>query len=735
MKSKFNQQTFSFLILIFLFLPSCGKQNDPPFTSTDRSSYTSYNLSPIQAEGIESFVVSQEGDVTVSTSNEQLTKYDSYGQTKSELSSNGAFYGNLCYDNEKLYAYDYNTSSIVELTSEEPRVITNSILFHTIRNMVALDENLYVLAIPFTSENTNGIYGFGKEDFEYYGEQVYCIDTTTGNYRTLSLDNITAEYRSEAGELYFYGWKEDKYSIYKYDPRKQSVSEQLHHDNMGNFLSIVVENERLFGITNQGLLCINLTTGESEELGNWYAMYGNDLQFTKGNLYVNALQQKSVCRVAFLSPEGIILQDAENNTLPSKDMNTANPQTPTEDIVSTQVPTDQVPTEFPKRTERISVQTTDKYNLFYTDAIRKLSGMKTKWVETTDYEVLITEMMAGNPEIDIYILGTDAGLSLSCRDLGIYEPLNSSSLIKDYLDQCFDYVKESALLENGNIWMLPLYAYVDTTWYVPENMEHFRLTEKNLDTVDHYLDTLRSLQGNLGDYRYYNYSDSFIIYCNRQYDFIFNDHAAKKINYRTDVYRNMMKQLWDGWEMYSSYLAENPLFYSVLNDYPEGSHRTVGEGFDYDTDRVIFKTRNAFEWLSNKDPNTTLTGWRIMGAPCIADASEQQAAPITFALVNPYSKQKEAAIAYLEAVISNPETTIINPVFFKKGMENYADQYDISLPAFQDLYHIYENLGVYYGHLMVETDSSHILEYQQGLISFDQAIERVQSIAEAELYE
>ena len=124
-----------------------------------------------------------------------------------------------------------------------------------------------------------------------------------------------------------------------------------------------------------------------------------------------------------------------------------------------------------------------------------------------------------------------------------------------------------------------------------------------------------------------------------------------------------------------------------------------------------------------------------MGAPRIATASEQQAAAITFALVNPYSRQKDAAIAYLEAVISKPETTMVTPAFFKKGMENYAQQYDISLPAFQDLYHIYETLGVYYGHLMVETDSSHILEYQQGLISFDQAIERVQSIAEAELYE
>lgn len=157
-------------------------------------------------EGVEAFAVCENGDIIYSRADEKMYQCDSNGN-KEELQA-GLLYGNFCVDGKNVYAYDYVNSSIVQVEKdgnfvEDPRKIQNTIAFHTIRNMVVVDEEIYVLAVPFTADNRGDFFAFGKEDFEYYGETVYLINTQSGQYKTLDLGHIMAEYRSEDGRLFF----------------------------------------------------------------------------------------------------------------------------------------------------------------------------------------------------------------------------------------------------------------------------------------------------------------------------------------------------------------------------------------------------------------------------------------------------------------------------------------------------------------------------------------------------
>ena len=103
--------------------------------------------------------------------------------------------------------------------------------------------------------------------------------------------------------------------------------------------------------------------------------------------------------------------------------------------------------------------------------VKELTGMKTKLVSRpVDYEPMVTELMGGNSEVDIYLFGTGDMFSRRCRDLGIYEDLQGSEIISGYLEKCIDSVKQVARTDEGELFMLPLDISTDMTWYIEENL-------------------------------------------------------------------------------------------------------------------------------------------------------------------------------------------------------------------------------------------------------------------------
>ena len=129
-----------------------------------------------------------------------------------------------------------------------------------------------------------------------------------------------------------------------------------------------------------------------------------------------------------------------------------------------------------------------------------------------------------------------------------------------------------------------------------------------------------------------------------------------------------------------------------------------------------------------------MEGWRVLPFPSLQSMSEKKPIAVTYALVNPYSKQKEAATKYLEVILENQAKIVEMPVFFREDTEYYEPYYDTSIPAFKDIYEIFKEADVFYGHSWDLSDQ-YITEFQRGLITFDEAISRRQKQAITGLYE
>lgn len=714
---------------ILVFLAGCGKSGGDDKFKFDCSGYVTMDFETISMpDGIEAFTVAEDGTIFCSAADEKLYAYEKDGGEKKELPA-ASFYGNLCADGDAIYAYDYKQSAIVKLTAdgefseENVRVIQNGIAFHTIRNMVAVDGRLYVLAIPFTAENAETFPAFGASEFEYFGETVYCVDAQSGQYSTLNLGNVIAEYRTEDGRLFFYGWQEDKYFLCEYDTKKEKMINKLSFDSMKNLFNMIVEGGYLFATDASGkMFSINLETGEKQEWTEGiFAMFGNDLQFYRGNLFVNDAIAKEIKQLLIIGADGG-LDEPE--------------QTAADNGNTLEVP----PMEWTQRTDRIGVSTSSFSLPFDSDTIKRLTGMRTKKIDTSlDPDAVVTELMAGNSDVDIYIFTGGDPVTQRIKELGLYVPLNDSKIIADHLGRCFDYIEEAATAENGDIWMLPLYEYNIVTWYIPENMEKFHVSTEELSTIDGYLAVLERLQNNMGDYRYYNQAAVFMNMFDIIYDVNYNDYQTKKVNFDTELYRRYADFFWTGWDRYAAAESNHPLFFNVAQQL-DGAEHVGGETPDFDRDTVIFKTNYVHEHLCPEFGVGTerykefLEGWRAMPFPKLENEQEDNIIYLYYAYVNPYSTRKEAAIEYLEVIASDQAAITQLPIFFREDIGYYEDLYDTSMPAFLDLYEIFKNSAVYYRYSWDLSDE-YITDYQRGLITFDEAIERRQKRAVTGLYE
>lgn len=722
-----------FRVLIFIvysaLLVSCkktGNGSDDIISDNDILENTKYEFSGIVDEaGIKAFAVKPSGELLVSTEGGKLCTYDFSGRllTEGETQENpDLIYSNLCFDGEKCYAYDSKRSAVVELTESEPRVITDSLRFHTIRNMVAVGGKVYLLGIPLNDESLGRMFSFGAQAFENFGELVYCIDAESGNYNTLPLKNIVAEYRSESGKLYFYGWEEEKYYLYLYDIKKEKVAEKYHQDNMRNSLAVATDGTYLFAMTpDAGLVAINLKSGEETSIApGTYALSGNHLQIYRGNVFLYDFVKKELLQTAFIAENGIEVTWQE----PSGGKSEAN--------------TPEV--ELPKRDETITVCSyPDIYKLISTSMVKELTGMKTKLVSRpVDYEPMVTELMGGNSEVDIYLFGTGDMFSRRCRDLGIYEDLQGSEIISGYLEKCIDSVKQVARTDEGELFMLPLDISTDMTWYIEGNMKIFGITKDDLSTFDQYINTMERIKKEQDNYRYYNNAVQFILLCDRLYNLNYTDPENKNMDYSTELYRRIAEKLWTGWDM-NSQTPFHPLFHTFLQDYDINFAGNLNKAFDFDKSRVIFKTgRDAgmFPNVTDGEMNEELSGWRAMSVPVLNDLSEKLPASVTFAIINPYSRQKEAALAYLEALAVGGADIYTSPtsIFLIEDMELYRNHYDISLPVIQDMYEIYARTTIELGYIWAPY-MNYISDYQLGLITLDQALEEKRKQVEAYLLE
>ncbi|NLJ97426.1 MAG: carbohydrate ABC transporter substrate-binding protein [Clostridiales bacterium] len=359
-----------------------------------------------------------------------------------------------------------------------------------------------------------------------------------------------------------------------------------------------------------------------------------------------------------------------------------------------------------------------------TTSLKRISGIGTRIVDQNVYEeVLLTEIMAGNPDVDIYITSYGSYVASGVRDKKIYMPLNDSDIICNYMDKCFDYVAEAMKSQSGDIWALPISLESQVIWYVPENIDKFSIDLNEFTYLDSFFKLSEKIPKDGTYVAYLDYPGNFGGFCHNQYDALYNDYDNNTINFNTPLYKDLFDKVWTGWVNYSP-LPRHPLFRVSKEDY---NNEMIWETASFDKSKLIFKWSGIGDHLNTQ--NVSLDGWRALPMPRISSDVKKNRVIMRCAFINPYSKNKELALEYLESITKIPfEYSSEDSVFLFKDEDMYEGKYNTEQVAFIDIYNIIND-----GFL---TESNYLLnytiidDYQNGRLTIDEAIAKIQREAE-----
>lgn len=175
-----------------------------------------------------------------------------------------------CYydeDQEVLFSYNRDKQQIEILNRD---FILNGILvsdlqLFEIKNMVKLDNILYILVVENNPYETNIALWCNEEDgYMDFGEQIYAIDLKTGQKNIVDIDNPICISFLSNGELLIYAYQQGDYRLLTYDAEKEGATTVRTMNNIGYAYAFVcIENYFFYtGYNHLGVWKMNMETGD-----------------------------------------------------------------------------------------------------------------------------------------------------------------------------------------------------------------------------------------------------------------------------------------------------------------------------------------------------------------------------------------------------------------------------------------------------------------------------------------
>jgi|GEM_PF-762641 len=601
---------------------------------------------------------------------------------------NGIVYACM-YENKDLVAFD--------TASEQLRVVAPLPEHAEIKNLLVTNGMAYVLLAKSFSLTGNG------------SEELYEIDVQSGATARLPIDNPLAMYKSANGSLYLYTHANNTFALAEWDVKTNRLKETINMDSVGFVPAFAYENDVFLYISKDATL--------------------NRMQMPTGNATIE--------KERFTLSPGSVFVPYSNGTLCLENISNLNADGSINKYIgnlfhymelSKQDSTSNPSAELPGTVTIAYEQYTTNLNAA---ALKQLSGIESKMiVQPSDMDVIITKLMAGDKDIDIYIAHSGMPLAKELRDKGAFVPLTDSAPVQGYLDSLFPYISDTAYTPDGDIWMLPFNLAINGLWYVPENLEAAGVSIEDLDTFDGYIQTLKVLNTTRAQTPTYGLAVPYAHYCSTQYEMTYHDYANGQFNFQTPLYTHIFETMWSGWLRYEN--QRHPLFPSVRDDI--GDTRE-GPRFEYDASKVVMHLSYVADALDDIKRVSDLNRWRVLPAPRISEDAQKNVSHLRYAFVNPYSENKELAIQLLETIAQHPMETIRgDEKFMFADLAMYEGHYDMSIPAYADLHGINKNGGILMGAYPIAHEDF-VDEYQHGRLTAEEAIAVKQREVEMWLHE
>ncbi len=604
-------------------------------------------------------------------------------------------YRELCYNAAEKCFYTYNSTEkrlcVMDEEFNFKDALAENFEAADIRDMTIIGNKLYLLAAeknPF-----DAAVQVEAEDpetgYRNFDERAYAIDLTSKKIEDLGVQNVICQSYSN-DTLYYYTCRDGHYSLDVFDRETKTLKAVRNMDDVGYTIAFAVIGEEFlyYSVSAAGIRKLDLNTGSlTAEAGTMFIIRGSQFSVYK---------------------EALIYLDLTGMTI-NKYGVSANGELPQGNIAKY------------NGKSLVIGEVSAYYASIQTGAINKACGVSASIYETPMHDdELKLELLSGNSDVDIYIFSTGSRLGRDIRRTGGYVPLTDEAITAAQ-DKYFDWVADYCVNDNGDIWCVPIDAGAEATCYVPENLEALGIKPEELTTLDGYFSALEKIKAQ-DKYKYYGSAELLA------YDILDENYPANYgyHDYDNDDFKNAFSRLYDGYVLWEdpTTIGSHPLFNNlyISEEWGHGQNLVSAEN-------VAFMHGYNFEEDVERPED-----WRAIKLPSVKSSDEKSSAYISYAIINPYSKKKEAAEAYLGYIAESGLRFRRNRrCFLYKDKSMYADAYDTESPYFNDLFSIHENAAVV--EVLAEHNSEAdvrpwVKEYQRGEITLEQYIANITRLME-----
>jgi hypothetical protein len=312
--------------------------------------------------------------------------------------------------------------------------------------------------------------------------------------------------------------------------------------------------------------------------------------------------------------------------------------------------------------------------------------------EEKSVEEFTLSVLSNESTYDACYLSSSQDISHNLRDKGSFYPLNDVPGVMEYLDSCFPYIKEAAMDEDGNVWMIPVTLDVMVLTTQQQNCEAEGIPLREAKTIYDIVDIMEDLNKRYPDgsmnYAFHNYR--FGTEALRRY---FHEQDTAD----TDSFRKLAPVLKEVMQMQSPLLGGDSLAEYTFGTLPNFLFTTQ-------TDRSG-QTRPFLVELND-----------LVSVPILGQETPYLATCI-FVCVNPNSKNLDATLSYITALSSY--TMNLSNSGLSADSSHYTDS------AYMDsLYEIYQN-GTISFELPYEVYNEDFARYVAGEMELEDMIEEV----------
>lgn len=288
------------------------------------------------------------------------------------------------------------------------------------------------------------------------------------------------------------------------------------------------------------------------------------------------------------------------------------------------------------------------------------------------------KVLAQDKDFDLYLLDSNRAGAYNLKKNGAFFPLNEVEGVQEYIDACFPYVKDLAINEDGDIWMVPVTISMPGLMYHKEFCREQGIDFDQMDFLSllSLLDEVESEQPQLTEV-----SMPMLI---RE---LFRKYQSPNDNYDTELFRTTAKKFQElyqhyGWLKYGS---------SVLEMFVEDPKSK----FYFKLSDKISNFSYYKQYFGNSD---------VIGVCRVPELSKGigSVGAITFLAVNPRSENLKETLSYLSAYskymmtrqnsfLLRDESTYDDTPYAKEWYQLYADgsiefavEFDIYWNPFMD---------------------------------------------------